>query len=180
MRWMFLPLRRYVQFSGRAQRMEFWMYMLLLALIQVVFFVLIFIIALSVAAMAGRDGTGAANGFFGMFASIGILVLFYILIQFGLFLPTLAVQVRRLHDSDRSGWWVMLFFGPWLVSWLLGVLGAVANEPSLSIASIIAMLGYWAGTIVLIVFYCMPGTRGTNRFGPDPLGSTVDLAQTFQ
>ena len=59
------------------------------------------------------------------------------------FLPSLAMGVRRLHDGDRSGWW-----------WLLGFIPLI-------------------GIIVLIVFWCSEGTRGPNRFGPDPLGAPV-------
>jgi len=59
------------------------------------------------------------------------------------FLPSLAMGVRRLHDTDRSGWWWLLSFIP-----LIGI-------------------------IVLIVFWCFEGTRGPNRFGPDPLGAPV-------
>ena len=60
------------------------------------------------------------------------------LVSLGLFLPGLAVAVRRLHDVDRSGWWLLLAFVP-----LIGI-------------------------IVLIVWWCTEGTRGPNRFGPDP------------
>jgi uncharacterized membrane protein YhaH (DUF805 family) len=56
----------------------------------------------------------------------------------GLFLPNLAMQIRRLHDLDRSGWWVLLAFIP-----LIGI-------------------------IVLIVWWATEGTRGSNRFGGDP------------
>jgi uncharacterized membrane protein YhaH (DUF805 family) len=54
-------------------------------------------------------------------------------------LPGLAVTIRRLHDLDRTGWWFLLSFVP-IVGW-----------------------------IILIVWYCTEGTRGTNRFGPDRL-----------
>ncbi len=60
------------------------------------------------------------------------------LVGLGLFLPGLAVTVRRLHDTDRRGWWI-----------LLGLIPII-------------------GIIVLIVFYCTAGTPGPNRFGPDP------------
>ena len=64
---------------------------------------------------------------------------------FGLvtFLPGLAVSVRRLHDIERSGWWEFIAFIP-----LIGV-------------------------IVLIVWYCNAGDRGTNRYGSDPLPSSM-------
>ncbi len=57
----------------------------------------------------------------------------------GLILPGTAVAVRRLHDLGKSGWWLLLIFVP--------VIGAV----------------------VLLVWYCMKGTMGDNRFGSDPL-----------
>jgi uncharacterized membrane protein YhaH (DUF805 family) len=55
-------------------------------------------------------------------------------------LPLLSVEVRRLHDLDRTGWWLLLVFIP-LIGW-----------------------------IVLFVWFCMRGTTGKNRFGEDPLG----------
>ncbi len=60
------------------------------------------------------------------------------LVNLALFLPGLAVSVRRLHDLDRTGWWLLLIF------------------------TVI-------GIIVLLVWDCMRGTVGPNRFGPDPL-----------
>ena len=56
-----------------------------------------------------------------------------------MFIPTLAVQVRRLHDVDRSGWWVLMYF---------------------------TIIGYF---FPLIYWLCKRGTEGANRFGPDPL-----------
>lgn len=77
-------------------------------------------------------GMGHGMGGAGVLGNIWSLVIF---------LPTLAAGVRRLHDTDRSGWWLLLMFLP--------VIGA----------------------IVLIVFLAQKGTAGTNRFGPDPLGA---------
>jgi len=56
-----------------------------------------------------------------------------------LFLPGLAVSVRRLHDRDKSGWFILLYFIPLV------------------------------GFIILLIWYCTRGTVGPNRFGPDPL-----------
>ncbi len=64
---------------------------------------------------------------------------FIIGVMLVLFLPTVAVNVRRLHDIDRSGWWIFLAWIP-----LLGV-------------------------IVLFIWHCERGSDGFNRFGPDPL-----------
>lgn len=61
------------------------------------------------------------------------------LIMLALLLPGIAVGVRRLHDIDRSGWWLLIIFVP-----IIGVIAVI----------------YWA---------CLKGTDGANRFGPDPL-----------
>jgi uncharacterized membrane protein YhaH (DUF805 family) len=61
------------------------------------------------------------------------------LVELLLFLPSLAVGIRRLHDIDRSGWWTLLGFVPFI------------------------------GWVVLIIWACTKGTLGPNRFGPDPL-----------
>ena len=56
--------------------------------------------------------------------------------------PTLSLSVRRLHDLDRAGWWLLLFFVP-------------------------------AANFVLVVWWCMRGTNGYNKFGPDYSGPAV-------
>lgn len=61
-----------------------------------------------------------------------------------LLIPSITVAIRRLHDRDMSGWWFLLVFLPF-VGWL-----------------------------ALLVLYCLPGTEGTNRFGPDPIRSRDD------
>lgn len=68
----------------------------------------------------------------------GIGVLVLVVFALGSFIPSLAVTVRRLHDLDKSGWTI-----------LFGLIPLV-------------------GGIILLVFYCTEGTRGPNRFGPDP------------
>jgi uncharacterized membrane protein YhaH (DUF805 family) len=68
------------------------------------------------------------------------------LASLALFLPSLAVAVRRLHDTDRTGWWVLIGLVP-LIGW-----------------------------IIYLVFMCQRGTEGPNRFGADPLGPDVAAA----
>lgn len=127
MEWMTLPLRRYADFSGRSRRKEFWMFLLGYMLLGMA----ITIIFAAFGAFSGAQWTPAGQGIF--FLVIAVLGL-------GLFIPSLAVYVRRFHDQDRSGWWVLLAFVPYL------------------------------GGLILIVFMCIEGTRGPNRFGPDPKG----------
>lgn len=112
-------LTKYVVFSGRARRSEYWWFVL--------FSIIVGIVAGLVDRALGSspaDGTGVVAGL----ASLALL------------LPSLAVQVRRLHDTGRSGWWVLLN--------LLVVIGQ----------------------IVLLVFYVQDGARGSNRFGDSPKG----------
>jgi uncharacterized membrane protein YhaH (DUF805 family) len=109
--------RNYVNFSGRAVRSEFWYWVLFAILASIV-------AGLIDLALFGIEGSSPINSLVGL----------------ALFLPGLAVSVRRLHDLDRSGWWI-----------LLGLIPLV-------------------GIIILIVWYCQRGTNGPNRFGSDPLG----------
>ena len=104
----------YVNFSGRAVRSEYWYWVLFVILVDIV----TNIVDLAL-------GVQVTTGLFGL----------------AVFLPGLAVAVRRLHDLDRSGWWFLLVLIP-LIGW-----------------------------IVLIVWYCTKGTAGANRFGADRLAS---------
>ena len=116
-------LRKYVVFRGRARRPEYWYWLL--------FQVLLAILALALDA-ATFDRTWGP---------------FHLTADLGLFLPTLAVMVRRLHDTDTSGWWVVI---P-----LIGI----AIPP----IAVIALIGW----IALFVQTCRRGTAGANRFGPE-------------
>lgn len=145
MEWMLLPLRRYAQFSGRSRRKEYWMFVLLMLIIYIVAMFLDSLLGFgSTTRYADVTDVGASAGFY---STGGIITLIAAL---ALFIPSLAVAIRRLHDTDRSGWWI-----------LIGLVPLV-------------------GAIVLIVFYCTDGTRGPNRFGPDPKGENpADLAERF-
>ena len=105
--------RNYATFSGRATRSEFWYWTLF--------------------AVLASAAAGIIDGV--LFPQFG---LFGPLISLLLLLPGVAVSVRRLHDLDRSGWWL-----------LLTVTGI--------------------GIVLLLIWDCMRGTPGPNRFGPDPL-----------
>ncbi len=125
MNWMLMPLKRYADFSGRSRRTEYWMFTLGYVIALVILGVI----------MAIGGALGDSNGVSGLsvtaIAVLGVVVL-------ALFIPSLAVQVRRFHDQDKSGWFVLLGFIPYI------------------------------GGLIVIVFMCLPGTVGDNRFGPDP------------
>lgn len=150
MHWMFLPFRRYAEFSGRSRRMEYWMFALLNAIVMVVIFGAMF-------AMRDVDDVAVdpANplAIYGwMFSGVGVLLLLWFL---AVLVPSIAVSVRRLHDRDMSGWWYLGF----VIGGLIPYIGLL-----ISLAFLVIML--------------LPGTPGPNRFGEDPKGGGA--SQVFE
>ncbi len=181
MEWMFMPLKRYADFGGRSRRMEFWMYQLFLILLWIVIFVVMMVVGMGAAGLAANGGQPSAGGMVGMIAAMGMFGIVILVVWLGLLLPTLAVAVRRLHDTNRSGWWIMIAIVPYLISMALSIMAMSAQSTGLSGIAMIFSLLQLIGAIVLIVFYCLPGTSGPNQFGPDPLGGApANLSQTFQ
>jgi uncharacterized membrane protein YhaH (DUF805 family) len=146
MEWMILPLRRYVDFSGRSQRKEYWMFLLFIIISSLVLGTLDSVLGLGGGTSHynyGGDGSYGAGGSMhgGWLSNIFALAIL---------IPSLAVGVRRLHDLDKSGWWLLLNFIPLV------------------------------GFIIVLVWNCTEGTRGPNRFGPDPKANLGDLQDTFR
>ncbi|MFZ3387905.1 DUF805 domain-containing protein [Buttiauxella gaviniae] len=117
MDWYFKVLKNYLGFSGRARRKEFWMFILVNLVLTVVLSILDKMLGLRI---AGDEGL--------LTTVYGVLI----------FLPYWAVQFRRLHDTDRSAWWLLLLLIP-LVGWL-----------------------------IILAFNCQNGTPGENEYGTDP------------
>ncbi|WP_428992508.1 DUF805 domain-containing protein [Stenotrophomonas maltophilia] len=92
---MMIPLTRYAQFSGRASRSEFWWFQLFILIVFMPLHVLSFI--------AGYTGSEALA-----WVSTGLGVVVWL----ALLVPLVSVTVRRLHDTDRSGWWYLLLLVP--------------------------------------------------------------------
>src|SRR5436305_7290547 len=110
-------MRHYAQFSGRANRSEYWLFVLVFVIIYFVCFIIDY------------------NAFWSGQMNIMPLSTIAYLVHF---IPGLAVLVRRLHDTDRSGWWLLISLVPVL------------------------------GSIWLLVLLCSEGTYGPNEYGPDP------------
>ncbi len=90
-------------------------------------------------------------------------------VSLALFLPGLAVAVRRLHDTDRRGWWLLMPGIPALI------VGGAAGATAVGVEGAgkwLAAGGLMFGivSVLLLVWYCSRGTIGQNRCGPDPLG----------
>ncbi len=167
MEWMILPLKRYAEFSGRSQRKEYWMFFLFTIIVSFVLGIVDAILGLKIGGTEAAGALRSGNGVLGTLFSLGTLV------------PSLAVGVRRLHDTDRSGWWLLLPGVVIIVALVLvGLLGGFSGDfTRLGIGLIAAVVVAAISGIVLLVFFCLDGTRGPNRFGPDPKGG--DLADVF-
>ena len=129
MYWMLLPLKRYADFKGRSRRKEYWMFLLGV-------FIVSFVLAL-IQTVLGLNSEGG-------FASDPL----FLILLVAIIVPSLAVQVRRFHDQDKSGWFILLGLIPFV------------------------------GSLIVLVFMCLEGTRGENRFGPDPK-EPGDLGDVF-
>ncbi len=118
--WYIAALKKYAIFNGRSRRLEYWMFTLISGLI-----------------VAGLSVADARMGNYPPFLSAiyGLAVL----------IPAISVTVRRLHDTDRSGWWLLISLVPLL------------------------------GQLVLLVFMLIGGKRERNQFGPDPKGLGVQV-----
>ena len=116
MNWYLKALSNYAVFSGRGQRMEYWMF----GLFYIIFAIVLAIIE-SILGIGGEAG-GWLSGLF----------------LLAMLIPSIAVTVRRLHDTDRSGWWLLIALVPLI------------------------------GGIILLIFMVQDSQAGENQFGPNP------------
>lgn len=145
MEWMLMPYKRYADFSGRSRRMEYWMFALLTVIVSIVCVALIFggMASMEDFATAEETGTNPFGGM-GVLSWIGIAILG--IWGLGSIIPSIAVTVRRLHDLNYSGW---IYLGVVLLG-IIPIVGTIVQ-------------------LVFLVFTCLPGTKGPNKYGPDPL-----------
>lgn len=142
--------RKYASFRGRASRSEYW------------FFVLF---CMMLGAVAGLiDGfIGALTGTSGFIGAI---------VSLGVVLPSIAVSVRRLHDINKSGWWIgiifLVYIGIAVGGYLIYASGvAMTTEDTWTILFLLVAVGIalMIYSLVLMIFYCLRGTPGPNRYG---------------
>jgi uncharacterized membrane protein YhaH (DUF805 family) len=131
MNWYLKVLKQYADFNGRARRQEYWMFQL---------FNILIIFGLFMIGVLFRELTGAEDAVAVSFTLVAIYLL-------AVFIPTLAVVVRRLHDQNKSGWFIFMNFIPWV------------------------------GGIIMFVFMVSEGTVGSNQYGPDPKNPYSDLEE---
>ena len=148
--WAKRPIQKYADFSGRAPRAEYWWYVL--------FYLIALIIVSIIEGMLGISRMVA-----GLYGPITCLL------SLGLLVPSIAVGVRRLHDTDRTGWWLLPPVAFYALAMILGGPAMMTGNPmaAFGVAGALLLAGL-ACAIVLLVFYCLEGTKGDNRYGPDP------------
>ena len=159
---------KYVTFSGRARRSEYWYFYLFTVLAGMA-------AALIDAIIPGASGSEAFRNSGGPVQAI---------LNLALILPTLAVTVRRLHDTGHSGWLMLGFVAFAVVALIVFVIGAGAglsggqSHPEFGgamIVGIVMLLGIFGFAIYLFVLMVSNGTHGTNRYGDDPKGPNVEV-----
>ena len=193
---MFRPIVRYVDFGGRSTRSEFWLFLLFNYMVVAGFAALVV-------------GDSLAGGHFDLDKFLANYMRFSPLLSLfnlALFLPNLAVRVRRLHDIRRSGWWIVF---PYVVGFVAYIVFFVVNgdvflQTAVDIGKKMQALGdpttiapaalirleipLWqlllpwiliptlVAELMMWVAYAWPGTKGANRFGPDPhLGAPTEV-----
>lgn len=178
MEWMLLPLKRYADFGGRSRRMEFWMWVLGVIVVTIVLTLLDSLLGLGGRSAVNSTLPPGATGFgYSAYTSGGILTGIFSL---AILIPNIAVAVRRLHDTNRTGWWILAPLLPYLIGVILLIGGAASGGFVLAgIGALFSFVGL-LGAVVTLVFYCLPGTKGPNKYGPDPLDPNgVNVADVF-
>ena len=140
MKYFLYCLKHYADFNGRARRSEYWFFTLVHSLL-VILPIIIGLVMIVTASLTQLHHPASEAPRYG---NVGVFIIFiFALLHLALFIPQLAVSVRRLHDTDKSGFFILIAFIPYV-----GVIGG----------------------IVLLVFYCMDSTPGYNQYGPNPKG----------
>lgn len=151
--WYFLAFKKYFVIRGRSTRSEYW------------FFFLFNLIAGIVLNLLDQ-----VFGLYNVEEEMGILGSLYALIAL---IPGITVTVRRLHDSGRSGWWLLslvLSMVALIVSMVMGVIESEYGEPSdaLYVFIGVSILLTLILLVTIFIFTLLDSQRGSNRFGPNP------------
>jgi uncharacterized membrane protein YhaH (DUF805 family) len=118
MNWFVTALKNYAVFSGRSRRSEYWYF----GLFYLIFYGAAAVVDVMIGSFERTSGIGVCTA----------------ILALALLIPSISVTVRRLHDTGRSGWWILIGFIPLV------------------------------GGIILLVFLCQDSEPGANRFGGNP------------
>jgi uncharacterized membrane protein YhaH (DUF805 family) len=145
MNWILMPLRRFADFAGRSRRTEFWVFVLVVLVGQL---------------LANYTDAAARSA-----TLVGRMRMVEALYTLAVLVPTAAVSARRLHDVGRSGWWMLVFALPYF-AWVVTANGSAINSAALIVFAVTAL--------ALLVLLVQPGTPGPNRYGESPKAATPE------
>lgn len=169
--------KKYCVFKGRARRSEYWYWTLFVLLLSVGIEVLQGL--LSLPALFGKGSVGTLTTFVNVFSGV---------ISAATLLPSLGVTVRRLHDTNHSGWWLLALY-VLEIAFLVLILGGMDSSiitgdvPDLDFSSmnttqiaLLCLVGVFGFVlmIVLFIWYCIDSKPGTNKYGPNPKEPSSD------
>jgi uncharacterized membrane protein YhaH (DUF805 family) len=140
----------FFNFSGRINRAKYWIAMLVYSAIYIVLAIVGYV----------TDNSAIYQAINGMMNIV-------------IFISSLAVGVKRLHDRNKSGWYLVLFY---IVPGILVTAGIVVGtfmDDSILLASILGLAAFAIGVWAFVELGCLRGTIGPNRYGPDPLEPTA-------
>jgi len=123
---------KYADFTGRASRSEFWLAMLFQLIVGTVAGTVlsVVLVVVVIAVVTGADRPGSLETLItAVLWSTVVMVVGTALISLPLLVPTLAVTVRRLHDTNRSGWWVLISFIPY-AGYAIYAFAALESDPA--------------------------------------------------
>ena len=136
----------FFNFNGRCNRAKYWLAALIYAVIYIILAIFGYV----------TDDSAVYQAINGM---IGIVI----------FISSLAVGVKRLHDRNKSGWYLVLFYiVPGILVTAALVVGTVM-EDSIVLASVLGLAAFAIGVWAFVEMGCLRGTIGPNQYGPDPL-----------
>lgn len=138
---------KFLTFSGRASRSEFWYAMLFCGLVS--------------AGLGGLEELACALNGWSRTAEAPLLATLF---DLAVIIPSIAVGVRRLHDGGRSGWWYLLIIAPFG----LLLIGALSH---MALLFLIALIAAPVPIVILIIWWCKGGEPYDNPWGPDPLAN---------
>lgn len=145
-------------FSGRLNRARYW-----LGIVVSSFLIVLMVVLFAITFVKERG--------------LAVLVVPLLLICLaGIVLYSLAIQITRLHDRNKSGWWVMVFS---VLPGTLDALGRMAEHTSHGSGAVLTLVALPFSIWGFVEMGCLRGSDGPNRFGSDPLAKPEDEAHVF-
>lgn len=151
----------FANFKGRARRSEYWYFTLANIIISFIAMIIDEILHLKI----GSSNSGVVNSLYGLI----------------MFVPSLAVSVRRLHDIGKSGWLLLIAYAIMII----GVVALVATSmsaimgggdmPTFGASFIIGILMILGVAIWILILFCKEGDQGANKYGADPKANAEEI-----